>query len=81
MGGAAGLTVVLLTPAASAEPALYPCGYMNHDSKAYAACLSDQAAADAAKSPAPTVATAPKRIDPKPAAKPKDRVKPASFLD
>ena len=76
IGGAISLAVILLTPAASAEPAYDRCAYMHHASKAYAACMSDQAAAaEAAKTSALTASNAPK-AEPKSNGKAKAAARP-----
>ncbi len=62
---AAGAGLALATvasPSASAEPAkpYDRCAYMNHDSKAYKACVSEQAAAEQKAEAAPPPVPQPK---------------------
>jgi hypothetical protein len=61
---AAGATLALVaSPLAGAEPPAKPydrCAYMNHDSKAYQACLAEQAAAKQRVDAAPPAVAKPK---------------------
>ena len=78
VGGAVALALILLARASAAEPAFDRCAYMHHLSKAYAACMSDRAAAAVASAtiastPTPSPRTETAKAEPKP--KPKDRTR------